>query len=130
MNREELMQNVKNLIGRWGNKNKVILNDNVDNCKIIFYTNDHCYSIHAKYPKSDENGADNGYLGCIANTRKPLAGEDWNRGNDLADGGCGQETWHRILEDIIAFELVPIAEKRPDDLEMIGLKDGDKVEVV
>ncbi|MEG9884048.1 MAG: hypothetical protein V6Z86_05440 [Hyphomicrobiales bacterium] len=32
----------------------------------------------------------------------PLPGEDWRRGNDLADGPCDKETLERIKEDIDA----------------------------
>lgn len=47
-----------------------------------------------------------GYLGCVASNRKPRAGEDWTRGRDLADGPYCEKTWHNILADIVAFELV------------------------
>jgi len=70
------------------------------------YTHDHYYAIVAK--QSDEGG----YLGCIANTRKPRAGEDWNRGRDLSDGKFSEETWNKIKNDIISFELVKIAKKQ------------------
>jgi len=48
------------------------------------------------------------YLGCIASSRKPRAGEDWNRGNDLLDGPLTEETWHGILADIVGYELVKV----------------------
>ena len=31
------------------------------------------------------------YLGCVAQARKPRAGEDWTRGSDLADGELDDE---------------------------------------
>jgi hypothetical protein len=129
MNKDELRDNVKTLVGRWGNYNKVsdkaVVIETDEDMRVKIYTNDHCYSIYAKYPKSDANGADNGYLGCTVTTRKPLAGEDWNRGNDLADGGCGQETFNKIVWDILAYELVPIAPKVEPIAD--GLKAGDVV---
>ena len=50
----------------------------------------------------------NGYFGCTASSRLPRAGEDWTRGNDLADGDFSKETWIKILGDIIGYELVKI----------------------
>lgn len=72
--------------------------------RIHFYTNDYVYSITAHDRSKDE-----GYLGCTASTRKPRAGEDWTRGNDLADGKFNEETWHKILADIIWYEIVELA---------------------
>jgi hypothetical protein len=55
-----------------------------------------------------------GYLGCIADTRKPRAGEDWNRGRDLADGNYSKRTWQEIKDDILAYELVKVVRNSPD----------------
>lgn len=52
-----------------------------------------------------------GYLGCTVTARKPRAGEDWVRGNDLADGAYCKETWRKIKDDIISYELVKIIKK-------------------
>jgi hypothetical protein len=71
-----------------------------------FYTANHRYSITAKAECVDHPG----YLGCQVSTRKPRAGEEHTRGNDLRDGRFTDETWHGILCDIIAFELVPVVE--------------------
>ncbi len=56
------------------------------------------------------------YLGCVVSERTPRPGESWTRGNDLADGPFGEETWLRILTDIVAYELQPIVESR-DEVE-------------
>lgn len=48
------------------------------------------------------------YLGATVSTRKPRAGEDWNRGNDLPDGEYSRETWDKIKNAIIAYELVKV----------------------
>ena len=48
------------------------------------------------------------YLGCSATSRKPRTGEDWNRGNDLADGRFCEETWRNILKDIVKYETEQI----------------------
>jgi hypothetical protein len=70
---------------------------------VILYTRTHSYSIKARV----QNGQPS-YLGCIASVRKPLAGETHTRGNDLADGYFNQDTWNRILSDILSYELVKI----------------------
>lgn len=73
--------------------------------RINFYTKDHRYHIVAINPISDNKDS---YLGCTAQTRKPRAGEDWNRGSDLADGSYSKETWQRIVNDILSYELVKV----------------------
>jgi len=82
--------------------------------RLQIFTKDHKYHISACLPRKDGNGADSGYLGCIANTRKPRAGENWDRGNDLADGGYGEKTWQEIKNDILAYELVKVVRSSPD----------------
>ena len=52
---------------------------------------------------------DSGYLGCISTSRRWRAGEEHHRGSDLADGPLTEEIWHRILADIVAYELVEIS---------------------
>lgn len=76
--------------------------------RLKFYTKENQYSIVARYPSKD----DLGYLGCMATTRKPRAGEDWNRGRDLADGIYHEETWKEIMSDIISYELVKVAKTK------------------
>lgn len=95
--------------------------------RLKIFTKDHKYHISArlptvKRPSSDYKlrvgdeleKLDNGYLGCIAETRKPRAGEDWNRGNDLADGGYGEKTWQEIKNNILAYELVKVIRNSPN----------------
>jgi len=74
---------------------------------LMLYTNDHSYRISARLPES-KGKDDKGYLGCIGSSRKPRAGEDWTRGNDLPDGVFSYETWVRILKGIVGYELVKI----------------------
>ena len=73
--------------------------------RIRIYTDTNFYSIVAKEKEP------NGYLGCTSNSRKPRAGEDWHRGNDLADGPLTEETWRKILSDIVSYELVRVTQK-------------------
>ena len=62
------------------------------------------YNIVANY-RVVANG---GYLGCTYSSRRPRAGEDWTRGGDLVDGKFCEETWLKILSDIVGTELVKI----------------------
>ena len=92
---------------------------------VKFYTKENRYCISVRLPRkfnehiiqTDENNhimresnapIDNGYLGCTIQTRKPRAGEDWNRGNDLPDGKYCKKTWDKIKNAIIAYELVKV----------------------
>jgi hypothetical protein len=64
---------------------------------IKFWTNRNQYVIHVR---------NFGYIGCIVTKRLPRNGEDWTRGNDLADGRYEPQTWERIMVDIVSYELV------------------------
>lgn len=72
--------------------------------RFYIYTNKHEYNIVAI---ADEN--DNGYLGCHVSTRKPRAGENWVRGNDLPDGPFNRNTWDKIINAIVKYELVKLS---------------------
>lgn len=69
--------------------------------EVCLYTNQFKYHISAS-----DRPDDDGYLGCQVTARKQRAGEDWNRGNDLPDGPFTEETWRKILNAIINYELV------------------------
>jgi len=116
----ELAQWIKSIC-RYGSKlEDFIIADYKENrLHLKFYTKDHCYSISARLPKKKGNwrkdhllGKDDSYLGCMVMTRKPRAGEDWNRGNDLADGIYNQQTWREIVRDIIGYELVRVVKPK------------------
>ena len=81
--------------------------DNDGTYQFRIYTNDNSYSIVARTYDRTKPG-NRSYLGCIASSRKPRAGEDWTRGNDLADGDISEETWNQILADIVSYELVVV----------------------
>lgn len=70
---------------------------------VRIFTAEHAYSIRAI-----ERDGEAGYLGCTVSKRKPHAGEHHTRGNDLADGSLSEETWQRILADIVSYELQPL----------------------
>lgn len=95
------------------------------------YTHDYRYTISCRpmnYHKVEKEGDKivaecnmGTYLGCTVSCRKPRAGEDWTRGNDLSDGKYCYETWQKIKNDIIAFELVKVVNPRecPADMPRI-----------
>lgn len=72
-----------------------------DAFRMIIYTDNYSYAISV-YHHEDRDS----YLGCIAATRKPRAGEDWTRGNDLPDGTFSRETFDKIVRRIVGYELV------------------------
>jgi hypothetical protein len=74
------------------------------------FTKEYKYSISARIQRPEKKG----YLGCIVTTRKPRAGEDWNRGRDLANGSYSATTWEEIKNDIISSEIVRVVRKSPD----------------
>ena len=69
---------------------------NPNRLHVLLFTNDHSYHISATKD----------YLGCIAKTRKPRAGETWNRGNDLPDGKFCKETFDSIIRQAFAYEII------------------------
>lgn len=127
-------------IGKHANgQNVEILTDEIDEVRVRLYTNNNSYGISARVRSI--SGLERGYLGCIASSRKPRAGETWTRGSDLADGPFTLETWNKILGDIVAYELVEIhktvrasidedsVEVGPDEDSVEVGSDKDPVEV-
>lgn len=88
-------------ISRFSKVENFVLPDYKNGIRIYFYTHNFKYSISARPPQT-KNKEDEGYMGCIVLTRKPRAGEDWSRGNDLPDGKYCYETWQKIKNAIIA----------------------------
>lgn len=89
-------------IGKYSSVENVHIIEHTETaCRFKLYTDNNVYSINARV-------GDRTYLGCVANSRKPRAGEDWTRGNDLADGDLSIDTWNNILADIIGYELVRV----------------------
>lgn len=80
--------------------------------RLCIYTDTNRYAITATDPvpagAREDQPAQSGYLGCIATNRKSRAGEEWHRGNDLADGPLEESTWRTILADIVAYEVVRV----------------------
>ena len=108
----------------------ILLKDYKESVRVSFFTKENEYSVSVRRPHEfsehivqrdvndriiGESNApiDNGYLGGGVSTRKPRAGEDWRRGNDLADGPYCKETWNKSKNDIVSYELVRVI--RPVD---------------
>ena len=112
----ELAQWIKSIC-RYNKVEDFVQVDYKEKLRLTIYTKEHEYHISARLPKVEKLGKGDmlsvdGYLGCIAKTRKPRAGEDWTRGNDLADGKYCKETWDRIVHDILGYELVKVVKPR------------------
>ena len=111
-------------ISRCGKIEDFIMPDYRDKrMSVKFFTKNYEYRVSARLSRAtnehsvetDKDGKivgesnapmDNGYLGCTVQVRKPRAGEDWQRGSDLPDGKYCEETWQRIVNAIIAYEIV------------------------
>jgi hypothetical protein len=91
---------------------------------VYFYTDSNEYCIYA-VDRSDEEG----YLGCISNSRKIRAGESWRRGNDLPDGPFTYETWQKIKDGILRYELEPLSKDYKSLLDLPESKVVYKVDV-
>jgi hypothetical protein len=73
--------------------------------KVEIFTRTNRYHILCDVSR---DGPPGGYLACMVSGRKPLAGEEHYRGNDLSDGPFSLDTWNQIKNDIISYELVKI----------------------
>ena len=69
--------------------------------KIKLWTSNYQYSIVAIPTKLNKIS----YLGCTMSTRISRVGENWDRGSDLADGEFSEETFNKIIYDIISCEI-------------------------
>lgn len=89
---------------------------------VYFYTKNNRYYIVVA-PSSSKDGTT--YFGCQVSDRKPRAGEDWNRGNDLPDGKFTWQTWDKIKNAIISYELVKIAKKQIEVFDEVETKENE-----
>lgn len=72
--------------------------NSIKDIKAVFCTTRNLYRITAKAS----------YLGCIATSRVARAGETTLRGNDLPDGAFSEDTWRKIKDAILRYELVQL----------------------
>ncbi|MHA1816185.1 MAG: hypothetical protein ACTSX1_09285 [Candidatus Heimdallarchaeaceae archaeon] len=73
----------------------------------VLYTSEYKYKLFAI-----QRDKGTSYLSCQVSSRKPRAGEDWDRGNDLRDGPLEMETWNQITRDMINYEIVRLSPYR------------------
>ena len=107
--RDQIVEWLK--LGKYGKRyNKVedftYIDEKENDLHVLLYTDHNSYKILVS---PYDNGT--AYLGCVMSSRKPRAGEDWTRGNDLTDGKFSKDTWDNIVADILSCEFVDI--KRP-----------------
>lgn len=68
--------------------------------RIIITTKTNTYTIIMNIDKD--------YLGCTAQRKEPLSGEDWLRGRDLPDGKLNKFKFDDILSSIVFYEAEKI----------------------
>jgi hypothetical protein len=56
--------------------------------------------------------ATEGFLGCVAKCRKPRAGEEIHRGNQVFKGPLNEEAWNQLLAAIVRYESVEVFKNR------------------
>lgn len=84
------------------------------NFRAYVFLGDHRYSISGHISENRE-----GYLGCICSSIRYRTGENWTRGNDLADGKFNKETFDKIIRDILRMEFKKL-ETHSGKVEMVG----------
>lgn len=112
--------------------------------RLVLYTEEHQYYItvrppegsytdHEKLPERGEDATPEaariysetyGYLGATVSARKAQPGEVTMGGRDLPDGPFCRATWDKIVQGILAFELLPIVERYP---KIMTLKSSVKI---
>lgn len=91
-------------LARYGNVDSMMLisrSSDDTGVRVNFFTFENVYSINVHWKEEMEDS----YLGCVVSSRKPRPGETWTRGNDLPDGKYNDDTWNRILQGIISYEM-------------------------
>jgi hypothetical protein len=118
---QEVIDHLKSRMRYIGERHIQIVDD--ESFKHIYlHTEEHRYAITFRETTIEKRG----YLGCIARCRRQKVGEDWTRGNDLADGPDTIETLDSILFDIAGYEISgagPIPPAREPGLAAVGIPD-------
>lgn len=83
-----------------------------------FCTAEYTYSISGGESAKDTETP--GYLGCIATSRRALAGESWMRGSDLPDGEFSRAIWEKIKTAIVRYEVVKMAPLHVGTCAVVG----------
>jgi len=104
----ELARWLNAIVGRFEKAALIFYHKEDKGVVIKLFTETHSYHITARRRDKTKGEKDLGYLGCVVSTRKPLVGESWTRGSDLADGIYSEQTWINILCDIVGYEMMPL----------------------
>lgn len=88
-------------------------------------TNEYIFDI---FPEDHRETSDQKtHLGCTVQSRKERAGETFKRGRDLQNGACNEETWNKILKEILLNELVkihPDSRRKIHNIEVSNIPDS------
>lgn len=71
---------------------------------VMLYTKEHEYYINMIVHEDGQSS----YLGCTFYNRYRNVDEKHHRGNDLSDGVFDEETYNKILKDIVSTEMTGI----------------------
>jgi len=69
--------------------------------KLKLWTDRHHYVISIGFKEND-------YISCVATARRQRPGETFFRNNDLYNGRLNEESFNRVMLDIVSYELVSI----------------------
>ncbi len=93
----DLLDNMKYRRENW--QEYVIREDNESNVlKLKLYTDRHHYIISIGFKTSD-------YITCVATARRQRPGESFFRNNDLHNGRLNEDSFNRVMSDIVSYEL-------------------------
>ena len=96
MGYNDLVRWLKKIAKVENTKRTMLIVDQGERIKIIFFTATYKYAINARKDH---------YLGCTASQRISRPGETWTKGSDLPDGDYDEETFGRIIRRIISNEM-------------------------
>jgi len=109
--------------------------DNYDGRRAVFATTKNNYFVNFRakstYPSSPApEKIEGGYLGMTASSRLARPGENWLRGNDLPDGKFCKETFDRMMDAVLMYELREVSNvNSPPPWHMQGAKKDATSEV-
>ena len=81
--------------------------DNYDGRRAVFATtkNNYFINFHARQSVDRDD-----YLGMTSSSRLARPGENWLRGNDLPDGKFCKETFDRMMDAVLMYELREVSD--------------------
>ena len=73
--------------------------------KLKLWTDRHHYVMSIGFGEND-------YLSCVATARRQRPGETFFRNNDLYNGRLNEDSFNRVMLDIVSYELVSLWKKK------------------